>query len=238
MNGKLKTAVLALMFALAAPARAATCSNPIVQANLPCTISTGGNYTLAGNIDYATASGVAIEITTGSVTLDLAGYRLGMAAAGTSTTAVGVQVAANKKNVIIRNGMIRGAYKGVEMLGASSVGALVERLVVDLSRYRGIEVDGAGAVVRDNVVSNTGGSTVSTPATGILVVSGTAVVERNVVSVADTGIDIAGEALVAFNRILTATAGISFSGSGKYANNLTAACTTPFTGGTDAGGNN
>lgn len=187
--------------------------------SLPQTISVGGCYFFGGDLDYASVSGVAVSITTGSVTLDLNGHRLGMAAAGVSTTAVGIQVASDKKNVTIKNGLIRGAYKAVEAISTGSAsGIVVENLTVDLARYVGVEVAGNGVVVRNNLILNTGGSTVSTPATAISV-SGSAVVAGNIISVADNGVVFA-------------------SGGGKYTNNLTLAVVVPFTGGTDAGGNN
>ena len=73
--------------------------------NLPFTISTPGNYYFTQNLQFTATTGNAIEITTGSVTLDLGGFTLSSTAAVTGTA---IFVSNDLNNIAIKNGIIAG----------------------------------------------------------------------------------------------------------------------------------
>jgi hypothetical protein len=151
--------VLAGLAGLAGTARAdeTTLCNTFITA-VPFTISTQGHYCFNRNLSTAMTSGSAITINVDYVVLDLNNFKLGGGSAGLSTTAVGV-FSMNHRNLTIRNGNIRGFKIGVELIGASAGNLLIENNVLDGNTYRGAETDGDSSVVRNNLVTNTGGST-------------------------------------------------------------------------------
>jgi nitrous oxidase accessory protein NosD len=118
----------------------------------------------------------------------LNGYKIGNLAAGADTDANGI-FASDKKNITIRNGIIRGFYHGINLFGSSSSGHLVEDMNMDGNTFRGIYVYGTGATVRNNRVVNTGGSTGNTNGLGIqlLFANGATVVNNTVSNTFATG---------------------------------------------------
>jgi hypothetical protein len=171
---------------LPAPARAdetLLCSRYIVV--VPFTISTPGHYCFATNIGTRISTGNAITIDADYVLLDLNGFALDGTAAGTGTNANGI-FAHDRRHVTVRNGTVRGFFDGVQ-LGTGGPGAAaitVERMRVDRTAV-GIAVRGLGGghVVRDNVVTNSGGSTVPGETNGVgISVYGGADVVNNVVT--------------------------------------------------------
>jgi hypothetical protein len=244
-------------------------------ATVPFTITTQGYYRLDRNVSTAQASGAAITIASDFVTFDLGGLKLGGGAAGPGTSAVGVY-ALDRRNVIVRNGNLRGFLRGVFLEGASSRRHLVERIRADENTLAGIDVTGPGSVVRRNQVVGTGGTTSSGSAVDTFgirvdgagarildndvtdtmpVGSGTgyaifatnataAVIESNraanSAAVTSAGIFAASgsDVLVLGNRLTGLASGVVFdAATGKYRGNLTSGVTTPYTAGTDAGGN-
>ena len=167
-NSKRVTAfglALAGSLLLASEARAeSTICTVITQAQIPRIINASGNYCLTTNLATPSTTGAAITITAGSVTLDLNGFRLGGAAAGPGTQAIGI-FADNRSNVTIKNGGIRGFYKAIhfEETGApgTSKANVLEDLRVDQNRFAGIHVKGTGNIIRNVQVVDTGGSTVA-----------------------------------------------------------------------------
>ena len=117
-------------------------------------------------------SGNAITINTNNVVLDLNGFKIGGLSAGAGTLANGIY-ANQRKNVTIRNGTVRGFYEGIYLADSPpytiSQGHLIKDIRADMNTFVGIEVRGRGNIVRNNQVVNTGGSTLSYSATGILV---------------------------------------------------------------------
>ena len=85
--------------------------------------------------------------------LDLNGFKLGGLAAGPGTTASGIQ-ALNRQNITIKNGTIRGFFRGILLRNDSgaSQGHVVEDIRADQNRFGGIEVQGSGTIVRNNQV--------------------------------------------------------------------------------------
>jgi hypothetical protein len=99
------------------------------------------------------------------------GFKLGNLAAGVGTTATGI-FADQKKNITIKNGIIRGFLRGIHLEDSSpftaSSGHLIEDIRADGNTWVGILVEGTGNVVRNNQVVSTGGSTFDGRAWGIL----------------------------------------------------------------------
>ena len=211
-------AVLAAVGWGAGAASAATCAKAITA--VPCTITTSGNYTLSANLSTTATTGSAITVTVDFVLLDLGGFKLEDTAAATTITTDGI-TAVNHKGVTIRNGTIRGFYRGVYLssTGTSSTHQ-VDGLTVDGSRLAGIWVEGTGSVVRNSVVSNTGGTTTApnTDTYGIQVVgSGTRVLNNDVTGTVGVGtgsgqgiyLDAADGAVADGNRLSNVAAGPS-----------------------------
>ena len=226
------------------------------------TISTPGIYCLATDVIMAASfkSGNAIEIAANYVTLDLNGHKVHGANAGTATQAIGIH-AANRQALTIKNGIVWGFFQGVVLDAAaytSPAGNVVEGLRARNNRANGIRVLGANSIIRNNVVADTGPSTLSAfvDANGILVGgSGSRVLNNDILTVTSTGLlgSAAGiqsqgpNVLIVGNRITTVTAALPannygvwiFSGPSKYRDNLTSSVGIPFsTVVGDAGGNN
>lgn len=247
MPGSLITLVL-MLGASRGSAETVNCTNII---SLPATITTPGVYCLKQSLTTSISTGNAIDIQANNVVLDLNGFRLAGAAAGLATQANGI-FAFNRQNITVKNGIVRGFAVGVFFQGASSAGHLVEDIRADLNTTAGIAVEGLRHIVRNNQVISTGGSTVAVgPGQFILGIfmegAGNRVINNDVAGVSRGGAEGAGgivigtgiNNLVVENRITSVTDyGIYFEGSGKYRDNLTSGMPTPYTGGTDAGGNN
>ena len=129
---------------------------------LPRAIAAPGSYCLTSHLTTAATlvTGSAITINADDVTIDLNGFKLQSGAVAPTITVNGIS-AVGHKGITIRNGTIRGFYRGVYLQGgAVSQGHLVEDIVADANKYAGIWVDGPGSVVRRNRVRNTSGTTV------------------------------------------------------------------------------
>jgi hypothetical protein len=153
-------ACMALAFSAgldAVPAKAET-TDCVEIASLPTIITTQGVYCLKGKLSTNITSGNAIEIQAGNVVIDFNGFKLGNMAAGDGTEAIGVY-ALERKNIVLRNGSIRGFYYGAQLVGSGGSGHLVEDMRFDGNKYRGLRIDGANAVVRNNFFIDIGGST-------------------------------------------------------------------------------
>ncbi len=154
------TAFTALAFS--APAQAET-DNCTEIAALPFTITAQGIYCLKQNLNVNLATGNAITVNAGNVTIDFNGWRVNNQAALATTEANGV-FAANRKNVTLRNGFIRGFEIGVfldETVADASGSHLVEEMKIADSTSFAIIVEGDLSVVRNNRVIGVGGGTSS-----------------------------------------------------------------------------
>ena len=223
----------------------------------------GANLTYNGN---GSANDAIITINAANVTLDFGGHFISGPSANTATTLYGVY-ANGKGNLTIQNGTVSHCYTGVYLTGSNSTNfnQTIRNLLVTHCYYSGIELDSPStSQVNDCQVSfiSGGGS-----AYGIFLGGGnagpgcqinhnavTSIVSMNfnaygidasavitgntvdTVSGSDGGYGINGGTLVAGNKIVSCTYGLSYPE--KYQTNLTLGCAYPFTGGTDAGGNN
>jgi len=227
-----------------------------VISSLPTVITVQGIYCLKASLSTAITTGSAIEIATNSVVLDLNGFRIRGLAAGPATHAYGI-FAQSRQNITIKNGSVRGFFNGVALENSSgtSEGHVVEDVRADQNTWAGIIVNGRGIVIRNNLVMQTGGSTYvgSTGNAYGISVDGTEnrVINNEVLDTVATGqgvadaIEVFGtHELVVNNRTTIAGVGVFFGAgtTGKYRDNLTSGCSTPFivpaAGVTDAGNNN
>ena len=183
-----KVVGLALLACLALPAGARADETLICKrfiSVVPFTISAPGHYCFATHVRTRINTGNAITIEADDVLLDLNGFTLDGTAAGTGTNANGI-FAFDRRHVTVRNGTVRGFFDGLQLgAGGPRVAAItVERMRVDRTAV-GIAVRGLGGghVVRDNVVTNSGGSTVPGETNGVgISVYGGADIVNNVVT--------------------------------------------------------
>ncbi len=163
--------------------------------SIPTVITVQGVYCLKSNLSTNITSGAAITIATNNVTIDLNGWKLGGLAAGDGTNAFGI-FARNRKNIILRNGSIRGFKDGVridKINPSVSSGHSIEDILFEGNRRAGIWVEGNNNSIHDNKVINTGPGSIESTAYGIFVFSGTGnVVRGNIVSGVDETINVWG----------------------------------------------
>ncbi len=192
----MKKLIFAFVFAalaFTAPAQAET-TNCTAIPTLPYTISTQGVYCLTAHLSTNSTSGNAITINTSNVILDLNGFKLGGLAAGLGTTANGI-FAAQRQNITIKNGTVRGFYRGIFLDDAppytTSQGHVIEDIRADQNTLSAIRIYGNGNIIRNNQVVATGGTTVNganTNAYGITAYGpGSRVLNNDVTDVAAQG---------------------------------------------------
>jgi hypothetical protein len=130
--------------------------------SLPYTISAQGHYCFTQNLSTAITNGNAITINSDFVVLDLNNFKLGGGSAGLSTQTVGIR-STGHRNITVRNGNIRGFKFGIFIAGTSTTsgGHLIENNLLDGNTLMGSGTSGDTVVVRNNTVTNTGGSTTS-----------------------------------------------------------------------------
>ncbi len=156
--------LIALATALmATPAKAETTECTVID-SIPMTITVQGIYCLKGNLATSLTSGNMITVAVNNVTIDMNGFKLGGLAAGAGTGANRI-VAINRRNITIRNGSIRGFFRGIVLDGgaANSSGHLLEDLRLDGNRRIGAFVEGTGNIIRNNQVVNTGPGDTTSP---------------------------------------------------------------------------
>jgi Periplasmic copper-binding protein (NosD) len=262
----LSKSLAAVLVLSCAPVAGAADGECTAISSLPYTINASGPYCLTRDLAFSlsTPNFIAITINANSVVVDLRGYKIGAQALGPQALSVGI-IARDRRNVVVKNGTVRGFMSAVEMLGGEA--NIVEDLIVEASAVSGIIVSGTGCVIRRNLVVNTGLTGDPTHAilvdgTGLAVVdndianssaapdqplqslaiavnASSTVVERNRIANMNFGILVRGtDVLVSDNRLTNTVFGIYFTGTGKSRDTLTSSVTTPYTGGTDAGNNN
>lgn len=206
--------------AAAASAETTLCTGYVTA--VPTTINASGNWCLQGNLATAATTGAAITIAASDVVLDLNGFRLANTATDTALTTIGVY-AWNLRNITIRNGTIRGFYRGIQITDSgSSAGHLVEGIRADSNKLMGILVGGKASIVRNCQVAGTTGSTATADvnATGIQVGgSGARVANNDVTDTVAMGLGSARAIAVSLdgvvvegNRVANATASATSTG--------------------------
>lgn len=253
MPSRPRSAMLLALFVVSALPLSALAEtvNCTAITSAPAIITQPGIYCLTGSLATNLASGNAIDIQANNVVLDLNGFRIANLAAGPGTTASGIS-AFNRQNITIKNGIVRGFVVGININDSgASQGHVIEDIRADQNTYIGIRVNGAGVLIRHNLVVATGGTTGGLLNGNGIYVTGTGprVIDNDVINTVKQpggiawGIQVADSpgALVVNNRISTADRGIEYVGgssSGKYRDNMTTGVSIPYTGGTDAGNNN
>ncbi|MCS7167567.1 MAG: right-handed parallel beta-helix repeat-containing protein [Gemmatales bacterium] len=149
------------------PSRAIS-TQQVYYINSPLTITRPGIYVLSGDIIYNRASGAAIHVAANNVTVDLNNYAI-IGLGISSTTAYGIY-ARNQERITIRNGTISGFQYGIYLANDSDLalsgrgfhqgGHLVENVRLIGNTFRGIRIEGRGNVIRENIVQDTGGTSV------------------------------------------------------------------------------
>lgn len=211
--------------------------------SLPYTITANGTYVLNGNLNSSQTSGNLISINASNVTIDFQGHYIAGAVNNTSQTTVGIS-ASERSNLTIKNGTIAYCSIGILIGGdgsatTNSVDHQIDNMRVTYCYYVGIYLSNNPATRVTNCQVSQGGFTGANGAYGIAAIGAGATIEGNVVSsitgTPSTGILAGTGSFVRQNTVSNATTGVS---GGKYQDNLTANCTTTYTGGIDAGGNN
>ena len=127
--------------------------------SLPYVITVQGVYCFTRHLSTNITTGNAIEIQANNVTIDMNGYKLGGLAAGAGTNAVGIY-AIQRKNITIRNGIIRGFFFGINLADPppyiTSQGHVVRDILADQNLFVGIQALGHGMTIRSNQVVDTG----------------------------------------------------------------------------------
>lgn len=260
---------------IAVLAFALSCEAATQIKKLPYTIKKSGQYVLKKSLKYSNLDGAAISIEAAEVTLDLGGFTLWSNAEANDTNgAIGIECFGDHR-VTVRNGVVRGFLKGLDLSTGATGRVIVEDLIVEESGRTGIDISGQLVTVRSCQVRNTGFVTsgVTINIWGILVSASTAIVEQNQVNNLSSpggqtvrGIQTSGSrgstirsnevrsastlsaGIILFNGaanfatdnvIADSTIGLQFANGapGKYRDNLTQNCATPFSGGTAVGSN-
>lgn len=151
------TAVAVGALAGSAEAQGRPCQPAVTR--VPFTIASPGVYCLVHDLASAATTGAAVTIVADNVFLDLRGYTLDGSGAGTGTQAIGIS-SFGRSGVTVTNGTIKGFHTGIEIASAPGTrGNVVRGVRADRNTSVGISVGGTGAVIRDNLVVETGGST-------------------------------------------------------------------------------
>lgn len=175
--------LLSFLSLLAGPAVAETTPPRCIEiTSLPiATISAAGVYCLTQDLSTSMSSGSAIRIEGNNVTLDCNDHKIGGAAAGAGTNAIGIL--STGANTTVRNCNVRGFSLGMYLV---STGHAIEGNRLDGNTLIGITAIGSGGVVRRNRVFDTGGNTAKSTPNGIYAQSDVDVLDNIVANVIAT----------------------------------------------------
>lgn len=230
---------LPLLFMATAAASAQTVINSV-----PYTISASGQYVLGTNLNNNSTTVAAILINAPNVDLDLNGFYV--SGAGNTASNNSIILVADVANVSIRNGLVANDGFGIAFSGGSnSRNYSVENVTISRCYIDGVRFNGTapGSIVRTCSFSNLGNSTYQSTLSPDAVHSfgGVYIQDNSIANVTPTGnvlsfgLNMGTGDFAVGNTISNCSVGIL---SGKYLNNLTSGCTTPFSGGINASGNN
>jgi hypothetical protein len=242
----LKT-LAALAFALVfypAPGPAQT-----IIGSLPYPITTAGTYVLNESLSYPSAGGIAITVKASNVTINLNGHAITNTSDPTTTQAIGIGEY-NVENLTIENGEILGFLYGVYLHGPPAgptifnFGHVLQGLRLSYCAFAGIYLQYAYNCLIQNCQLSAMGYTSQfqkvADGNGIVCFNnlGTRIYRCQVV-IAHTGF--VGGGLSEYweqNLAMDCDSGFAFGDSREvYRDNASVICPTPFSGGTDFGGN-
>lgn len=121
---------------------------------VPAVITTQGVWCLRRDLSSNQTSGRVIDIRANNVTIDCNGFKLGGLAAGAYRYATGIG-SENASGATVRNCTVRGYQTGIGITGA---GTVIEDNLVDQSGAWGVYAWGDGVLVRRNRIFATGGT--------------------------------------------------------------------------------
>jgi hypothetical protein len=121
---------------------------------VPAVITTQGVWCLRRDLVSNQTSGRVIDIQANNVTIDCNGFKLGGLAAGDYRYATGIG-SENANSATVRNCTVRGYLMGIGITGA---GTVIEDNLVDQSGAWGVYAWGDGVLVRRNRIFATGGA--------------------------------------------------------------------------------
>jgi hypothetical protein len=221
--------------------------------SLPYEITQSGAYYLAQ--DFVLTENInGIHVAASNVTIDFNGHTISQTY-GVNINTDGVGIDGN--NVTVINGNVDGFRNGID-IGNYSHACYIEDMCLSGSTIVGIGCYGNNNLIRRCRVYDTGGNSVNGGAfaAGVQVCAAPNAVTGNRVIDCDISMSSAGtgvtwpvrfgiqvayttDALLVGNRINGYDCGIwYYSATGKYRDNTVSSVGTPYTSGTDAGGNN
>lgn len=150
-KSKLQLFALCILGLVAGPGQAETTQCTEITF-LPIVINPSGVYCLKKDLKYNNTTGAAITVNGNNVTIDFNGFKLGGLGAGFQSEASGI-LGNGILNLTIRNGNIRGFYKGVNLTGSGN-GHLIEDSIFDRSIRSAVYVEGTGITIRNNRIVN------------------------------------------------------------------------------------
>ncbi|MDJ0613138.1 MAG: hypothetical protein QNJ29_05635 [Rhizobiaceae bacterium] len=186
-NTILSTAAVAISLAFGSSDAKAEVTECVEITSVPAIINTQGVYCLKSDLSTNIPNGAAITVNVNNVTIDFNGWKLGGAAAGPNTSAIAIR-ADSRRNLTVRNGIIRGFGQGILLNGGrtDSIGHTIEDMLFDNIRGGSIASNGSNVTIRQNKIINIGASNIFSRIRGINAQSGTGIIiEGNTVSGVD-----------------------------------------------------
>jgi hypothetical protein len=217
----------------------------------PTTISTPGYYRLTQNITTSATTGNIITINSHNVTIDFNSFFI-VGPNNVASNLTGIR-ASEFGNITIKNGSIAFCRDGIVLTGNNNpattrnINHIIDNMRITNCYEYGVNFPAAspGSVVSNCQISQIGGSTAGASfAIGLYAISSGVLFKDDVISKVtgpsgspNLSYGIATNSLAVRSTISDSQVGVN-SATGKYQNILTTNVTTPFQGGTDAGGNN
>jgi hypothetical protein len=123
--------------------------------SLPAIVATQGTWCLRKDLSTSMASGSAIHVAANNVTLDCNHFKIGGLAAGSGTSAIGINID-GQANLTVRHCNIRGFAFGI----ATTSGGrhLIEHNSFDSNTLQSMRIRSVDSTIRRNRVIDTGGS--------------------------------------------------------------------------------
>ncbi len=243
MKTSYRSLILAFLLIAAALLGTAAARAQTVITSLPYTITGSGLYVLNSNLSSPATSGNLITVNVSNVTIDFQNHFISGPVGNTSQTTYGIY-AYEQSNLTIKNGTIAHCFAGISIDGndegdTNSLDHQIDNMRVTHCSSYGIYLRASPASRITNCQVSQIGYSGANVAYGIAAYNDGTTISGSVISTvtATTAYGIlAGTGSFARQNTVS-YAGYGVYG-GKYQDNLTTGCTYPYSGGTDAGGNN